>query len=238
MCRGDCPYRKAYLSVLKSWTGGAIVLLALAGGLRAEVTVSQSNDPGAEAESGLVSLLGEERAALGSVSGARMNALVADPAEGSNRADGTGRLTEAWLDAQPVPDQDAQVQCLASAMYHEARGEGVAGQRAVGEVVLNRVDDVAFPKTVCGVVNQRSGRSCQFSYVCDGRSDAPGNMAAYRRAEKLARAMLDGAPRTLTDGATYFHTVSVRPSWSRRFENTTRIGAHLFYRKSVQTASN
>lgn len=221
------------MSVLKSWTGGAIVLLALAGGLRAEVTVSQSNDPGIQAETGLVSLLGQERAGLGSVPAARMSAIVAAP-QGS----GTPRLTAAWLDAQPAPKRDEQLRCLATALYHEARGERLSGQQAVAEVILNRVDDVAFPKTVCGVVNQRSGRSCQFSYVCDGRSDTPANMVAYRRAEKLARAMLDGRPRTLTDGATYFHTTAVKPSRSRRFENTAKIGAHLFYRKPLQTAAN
>lgn len=221
------------MSVLKSWTGGAIVLLALAGGLRAEVTVSQSNDPGLEVETGLMSLLGQERAGLGAVPASRMSAIVAAP-----QGNGAGRLTAAWLDAQPTPEGDAQLQCLATAVYHEARGERLAGQQAVAEVILNRVDDVAFPKTVCGVVNQRSGRSCQFSYVCDGRSDTPSNQVAYRRAEKIARAMLDGMPRTLTDGATYFHTTAVRPSWSHRFENTAKIGAHLFYRKPVQTAAN
>ncbi|MFT3689780.1 cell wall hydrolase [Paenirhodobacter sp.] len=221
------------MSVLKSWTGGAVVLLALAGGLRAEVTVSQSNDPGMAAEAGLVSLLGQERAGLGSVPSARMSAIVAAPKDGQPR-----RLTAGWLDAQPTVRNDAQVQCLATAVYHEARGEPLAGQQAVAEVILNRVDDAAFPKTVCGVVNQRSGRGCQFSYVCDGRSDKPSNMAAYRQAQKIARAMLDGQPRTLTDGATYFHTTAVKPSWSRRFERTAKIGAHLFYRKPVQTAEN
>ncbi|HEY0212053.1 MAG TPA: cell wall hydrolase [Paenirhodobacter sp.] len=227
------------MSVLKSWTGGAIVLLALAGGLRAEVTVSQSNIPEGVMQSGLVSVLVQERAGFDAVPEDHLSTMVSAPMATATDADTPpSRLTEGWLSRQPAPDADAQTACLASALYHEARGEGVAGQQAVAEVILNRVDDGAFPRSVCGVVNQRSGGSCQFSFVCDGRSDKPANAAAYRQSLRIAQAMLDGAPRNLTDGATYFHTRSVRPVWSKRFVNTANIGAHLFYRKPVRTASN
>ena len=80
----------------------------------------------------------------------------------------------------------------------KSRGEPLEGQIAVAEVVLNRVDDRRFPKTVCGVTKQGagSGRGCQFSYACDGLSDAMKSAVARERAEKLAALMLEGRART------------------------------------------
>jgi spore germination cell wall hydrolase CwlJ-like protein len=140
-------------------------------------------------------------------------------------------LTEAWLMAQPLPQGDADWQCLTEALYFEARGEGLAGQVAVAEVILNRVDSPLYPGRVCGVVKQRGGGGCQFSYVCDGRADRMRETGAADLAGRIARAMLDGAPRVLTDGATHFHSRHVRPGWSKRFAHTTTIGAHRFYRQ-------
>lgn len=143
----------------------------------------------------------------------------------------TKGLTEDWLMAQPVPEGDAEWQCLTEAIYFEARGESLEGQVGVAEVVLNRVDSPLYPRTVCGVVKQRGSGGCQFSYICDGRTDRMREKASADLAGRIARAMLDGAPRMLTEGATSFHTRSVRPSWSRRYIQTASIGAHLFYRK-------
>ena len=122
--------------------------------------------------------------------------------------------------------------CLTEALYFEARGEGRSGQRAVAEVILNRVDSRTFPNSVCGVVHQRG----QFTYNKNARIREKGTFA---RVQKVAMAALSGQPRTLTNGATYFHTGRVKPSWSRRFERTTRIGSHIFYRSGVRrVASN
>jgi len=143
----------------------------------------------------------------------------------------TGGLTEAWLMAQPAPEGDAEWQCLTEAIYFEARGESLEGQGAVAEVILNRVNSPLYPRSVCGVVKQRGGGGCQFSYVCNGRSDRMREQASADLAGRIARAMLDGAPRLLTDGATHFHSRSVRPGWSKRFAHTTTIGAHAFYRQ-------
>lgn len=123
------------------------------------------------------------------------------------------------------------LECLSEALYFEARGEGTAGQRAVAEVILNRVDHPRFPKSVCGVVNQRG----QFTYNKNGRIREKGTFA---RVQKVAMAALAGAPRTLTNGATYFHARGVRPSWTKRFEKTTRIGSHTFYRSDRRLALN
>ncbi len=129
---------------------------------------------------------------------------------------------------------ERDLNCLAEAIYHEARGESPRGQAAVAEVILNRVDSRQFASSVCAVVNQPS----QFSYTIGGRK-AIGNKAAYLRARDIARRALAGAPRVLTGGATYFHTPAVSPSWSRRFQRTVQIGQHIFYRPGGQrVASN
>ncbi len=153
------------------------------------------------------------------------------PTPDLNAAPPEDGLTEAWLVSQPAPQGDTEWQCLTEALYFESRGETLEGQIAVAEVILNRVDSPLYPRTVCGVVKQRGGGGCQFSYVCDGRADRMREKHSADLAGRIARAMLDGAPRLLTDGATHFHTRSVRPSWSKRFPKTAAIGAHLFYRQ-------
>jgi hypothetical protein len=138
--------------------------------------------------------------------------------------------SRAWIAARPVASGDADWSCLAKAIYFEARGESIRGQFAVAEVILNRVDSPLYPRTVCRVVNQGGGGGCQFSFTCDGRKDRIRDREAFAIAGKIARVMLDGAPRALTDGATHFHTRNVRPGWAHRMPRTAAIGAHLFYR--------
>jgi spore germination cell wall hydrolase CwlJ-like protein len=144
------------------------------------------------------------------------------------------------LRQQVTMAENDQFKCLREAIYHEARGETLAGQFAVAEVILNRVDAANFPGSVCGVVNQGvgNGRGCQFSYACNGRSRAMHERRAREIASRIAQVMLSGAPRQLTDGATHFHARHVRPNWARVYEQTARIGAHTFYRQAVQVTSN
>ena len=144
------------------------------------------------------------------------------------------QYSASWLRKQPLRQLNAQEECLAVAIYHEARGEGVKGQFAVAEVILNRVASRKFPNSICGVVFQgvKPGRfgGCQFSFACDNISDATPNRRAMDIARRIAQVMVDGAHRGLTGGATYFHTVAVNPSWAKRFQTTANIGAHIFYR--------
>ena len=173
----------------------------------------------------------------------RLDVLTTPPPAGAREiatASGAIRYDRDWLALQPRPTGDAEWRCLSEALYFEARGESVRGQFAVGEVILNRVDSANFPNTICGVINQGTGRryACQFTYTCDGHAERINEPAAYRRVGKIARLMLDGADRPLTSGATYYHTTAVCPSWSRRFERTAQIGVHLFYRANTRTASN
>lgn len=139
-----------------------------------------------------------------------------------------------WLQRVTLRASSEQEACLATAIYHEARGESLKGQFAVAEVILNRVASRKFPNTICAVVFQgvRDGRygGCQFSFACDRKPDALRNRNSADLARRIAQVMADGAHRGLTSGALYFHTTAVRPSWSRRFTQTTQIGAHLFYR--------
>jgi spore germination cell wall hydrolase CwlJ-like protein len=176
------------------------------------------------------------RAAVSQMFGVRPRARQ----EGKEVAAPPEKLDAAAIDAVARVGGSDDHRCLAEAIYFESRGEPLDGQVAVAEVVLNRVDDRRFPGTVCGVTNQGagSGRGCQFSYACDGRSDVMKSTAARIRAEKLAALMLGGHPRIVADGATYFHTRSVRPSWARKMTRTTAIGHHYFYRPATQVASN
>jgi spore germination cell wall hydrolase CwlJ-like protein len=136
----------------------------------------------------------------------------------------------AFLADLPAATGDAEWECLARAIYFEARGETIKGQFAVAEVILNRVKSSLYPSTICRVVHQAGGGSCQFSFTCDGHSDKIRERDAYTTAGKIARLMLDGAPRALTQGATHFHTRNVRPGWAHRMPRTAMIGQHLFYR--------
>lgn len=222
------------MRVRQSWMGGALALIILGQAAAADVSVSQSNAPTADIAGAMTSLLGVENATLRALPEAKLAAIAAGPKVAQKPVKGATviRYDAAWLAAQPEPTGGEAWACLSQAVYFEARGESIKGQFAVAEVVLNRVDSGLFAGSVCGVVNQRAGGACQFSYVCDGRADKMRDPEARDIAERIAFVMLNGAPRTLTEGATYFHTNAVRPGWSRRFERTAAIGDHLFYRRN------
>lgn len=149
-------------------------------------------------------------------------------------------FSRSWLDTQPVASGGAAWRCLSEALYFEARGETLKGQFAVAEVIMNRVKSTRFPDTVCGVINQGTGRKyqCQFTYTCDGNPENIHEPQAYTSVGKVARAALDGRAPALTSGATHYHTTAVRPRWSRVYSKTAAIGVHLFYRHTYRTAKN
>jgi hypothetical protein len=205
------------------------IVMGLATAARADVSVSQSNDPTGAVGPGVAAMLGAERSVLSALPAFRARAI----AEGRPlRVGRPERLDAEWLMTQPAPAGDRQWECLAQAIYFEARGEDLRGQFAVAEVILNRVDSALYPGSICEVVHQGAKRlnACQFSFACDGKPERIADKAAYATAGRIARLMLDGEARTLTDGATHFHARYVRPGWARRFEQTARIGTHLFYR--------
>lgn len=144
------------------------------------------------------------------------------------------KFTRKWIDAQPRATGSEQWRCLAEALYFEARGETVKGQFAVAEVILNRVKHSLYPSSPCAVIHQGTGKKyqCQFTYTCDGHKEVIAEPKAFERVKKVARAIMDGRAPKLTSGATHYHTTAVKPRWSRVYKRTTRIGVHLFYRKS------
>ena len=135
-----------------------------------------------------------------------------------------------YVDNSGVDRTRAQ-QCLAAAIYYEAASEPDAGQRAVAQVVLNRVAHPAYPKTVCGVVYQGSERStgCQFSFACDGSLARRPMQLFWDRAMSVARQALAGYVYTPVGLATHYHTVQVHPYWADSLNYLGTIGAHRFY---------
>lgn len=136
-----------------------------------------------------------------------------------------------------VPD----VECLALNIYHEARGEPVAGKVAVGHVVLNRVQDKRFPNQACAVVRQGGEKRlnhCQFSWWCDGRSDQPRDAEAWAQALDIAKQVYDGKTVDPTGGALWYHADYVSPSWGKTLPRGPKIGRHIFYGGDGSTAEN
>ena len=122
-----------------------------------------------------------------------------------------------------------QIQCMAENTYFEAGHEPYKGRIAVNNVVLNRAKDKRFPKTPCGVINQRTARVCQFSWKCEGGKRIRDN-AAFAKAKEIAEHVYLGNYGDVTRGAQFYHADYVSPSWGRVFARTTKIGAHIFYR--------
>ncbi len=206
----------------------------------ATTQVAQADDVLA---SRLGALLGQERSAIAVVPDARLATLTTVPSaedRGIVTSPATISYDNAFLSTMSAPSGGAEWRCLSEALYHEARGESTKGLFAVGEVILNRVDSAAYPNSVCGVVHQGTGRkyACQFTWTCDGRSDAINNRSAFNRVGKVAKLLMNGAPRELTSGATHYHTTAVSPSWARRFPQTAKYGVHIFYRQPTRSASN
>lgn len=128
-------------------------------------------------------------------------------------------------------DYGRALNCLATAIYYESASESDAGQRAVAQVILNRVRHPAFPATICGVVYQGSERAgCQFSFACDGAMARVPSSSGWARALRNAALMLAGTVEAQVGTATHYHTYAVTPAWNRQLVMTAAIGAHFFHR--------
>ncbi len=130
-------------------------------------------------------------------------------------------------------NEPEQQDCLARGIYFEARGEPERGKVAVGQVILNRVKNPAFPSRICDVVYQNFGQrnACQFSFACDGIEDRIRSTKHYKIAQQIARKVTDGTVFLYEVGdSTHFHTTAVRPKWAGQLTRTKRIGQHIFYR--------
>jgi len=117
---------------------------------------------------------------------------------------------------------DADMRCLATAVYFESRGELLEGQLAVAEVIINRVESGHYASSVCGVVNQRG----QFSFD-RSRSPAPGR--DWRIAQAIARIATDNMWHPVAPRANSFHAARLAPGWRGKVR-VAQIGNHVFYR--------
>lgn len=122
--------------------------------------------------------------------------------------------------------------CMTAAVYYESNGQPSAGQRAVAQVVLNRLRHPAFPPTVCGVVFEKSERStgCQFTFTCDGSLNRVPDPAGWARARSIADAALAGYVEPSVSWATHYHADYVVPYWAASLTKLAVLGSHIFYR--------
>ena len=141
--------------------------------------------------------------------------------------------------------RDQEANCLAVALYHEARGESELGQIAVAQVILNRVKSTKYPDSICGVVYENDHRrnACQFSFACDGITDKPHDSVSFAKMQRLADEVLcnpscsyhahrDPPLARLSETmrlASHYHTFRVNPKWSRKIDRVGKVGAHIFY---------
>lgn len=141
--------------------------------------------------------------------------------------------------AGALRDVADQLRCLALNIYHEARGEPVSGQYAVGHVVMNRVSDKRYPNSICAVVRQGGEIKryrCQFSWWCDGRSDRPTDNDAWRASMRMAMEIYLGYSKDPTGGAMWYHADYVSPRWRNFFRRGPKIGQHIFYQAQANNA--
>jgi len=158
-----------------------------------------------------------------------------------------------------LPYSQADLDCLATNMYFEARSDGYAGMYATSLVVMNRVADSRYPDTVCEVVKQGPIREswktrqhtdlaqedrvyfpvknkCQFSWYCDGKADVMYDKQSLSTAKGIAHLVLTDYVSyntiDITEGATHYHTTDVFPYWadSRGMMKVTQVGSHIFYK--------
>ena len=129
-------------------------------------------------------------------------------------------------------DRDRALTCLAQAVYYEAAGEGIDGERAVAQVVLNRLRHPGYPSTICGVVYEGGDRltGCQFSFVCDGSMQRVPVPWLWTRSRQIAEEALKGRVFAQVGHATHYHADYVSPFWADSLDKSVQVGRHIFYR--------
>ncbi|PWJ18311.1 cell wall hydrolase [Jannaschia seohaensis] len=220
-----------FKSAIGAVSAALLISFSIPTASKAQATLASLAAPGAVA----VGALSNRTAPLADLSESKRSLFGdrgAAPLLGGRAPRQDDEIDAAKLAAMPSASGGAQWTCLTEAIYFEARGESVEGQVAVAEVILNRVDSPRYPSTICGVVNQGTGRlhACQFSYTCDGQPEVVDEPRAWERAGKIARLLIDGHDRLLTDDATHYHADYVEPHWAAVYPQTARVGRHLFYR--------
>jgi len=139
-------------------------------------------------------------------------------------------------------DENGDTFCMAQNIYFESANQPLAGKIAVAQVVLNRVDSVDYPDTVCGVIYDSKyfinwkgtltpkRNMCQFSWFCDGKSDVPVDSATWLLSLHIARDVVQGRYGDITEGSTHYHATSVHPYWADSLTEVATIDQHIFYK--------
>lgn len=145
---------------------------------------------------------------------------------------GVGGIARPFVVNGASPDYGRALKCLTDAIYYEAASESDSGQRAVAQVILNRMRHPTYPNNVCGVIYQGSERhtGCQFSYSCDGSMARTPSSFHWERARRVAMSALAGYVHAPVGMATHYHTVNIYPYWAPSLHFLGTIGAHRFYR--------
>ncbi|KQM67046.1 hypothetical protein ASE65_00270 [Sphingomonas sp. Leaf16] len=188
---------------------------------------------------------GAQRGAAGPATGPTIPPPPVEPAEFRNLPPDEARAFNATVPFFDGPNPTARpfrfagdaenrtraTDCLAAAVLYEA-GDDAKGQRAVAQVVLNRVRHPAFPASVCGVVFQGSERrtGCQFTFTCDGALARAYPDAFWERARQVAAAALAGSVYAPVGYATHYHTDWVVPYWQSSLSKIAAVDTHLFFR--------
>ena len=132
--------------------------------------------------------------------------------------------------------------CMAQNIYFESANQSFAGRLAVAHVVINRMEDLQFPNTVCGVIYQAKTKinwkgnevpirnQCQFSWYCDGLSDDPVDSKTWIKALYIADLVLTGQYPDITEGSLWYHADYILPYWADELEYVTQIEDHIFYK--------
>lgn len=209
------------------WNGEPHLSAASASPLQPMAMVAattQQTDAGASAPSAFLKML-DTHFQAGLASASRLVQISSDLPD-------PGPAARPLVAGGSVLSQARALNCLTQAIYYEAASESEGGQRAVAQVVLNRVLHPQYPDTVCGVVFQGSSRKtgCQFTFTCDGSLARRPAALAWSRARRIAEEALAGTVYGPVGLATHYHTIWINPYWASSLTQVTTIGAHRFYR--------
>jgi len=198
----------------------------------------------ARASSGVYAETMLQRSINGKDAGAWLLARTHDPLSGQAEADAAQAWPGRFGARQPLGRRPSMLEaerdltCLTEAVYFEARSESAGGQAAVAQVVMNRLANPNFPKTVCRVVFQGATHpGCQFTFACDGSMRQPLELAAWDRARRVAEQALAGVQVASVGAATHYHTVDVDPYWRPTMLRVAQVGLHIFYRTNPHAAA-
>lgn len=136
----------------------------------------------------------------------------------------------AYCTPSHAKDFKREYACLAKNVYFEAGREPFKGKVAVAQVTLNRVNHPGFPRSVCGVVKQKTGKVCQFSWHCENNRQINYKSVAWQESTRAAYKVLMGQGKVIGKQVLFFHATAINPMW--QYQKVAIIGGHVFYKKA------